>query len=524
MVISDDKFSTSAGAANSNEHFRRIAPKRSRESLQRSKRIHLRWARDVQKMLNDLRALEFSPRPASPLQKMCEAGSEYGLRALEEKISSKFFSLLKQKAKRRIKADLRRVLARATRPCFALELNAFRCAYEAIYFQKVSSTPELIEKKFLGERPYDRLISLFKKFPVLAELWSQLIHQWCESISEVLGRVEADKQSVSRDFFGGQHVGKIIDLRTGLSDPHNKGRTVMRVQFEAGSIIYKPRCGDGEQEWFNLVNYLNAASLGPKLTAARVLCRDGYCWMQEVRSAACKDEAAARRFYNRLGAMIAVAYLLKAVDCHRDNVIASGEYPVLVDAETLWHVTGEKKTKSLIDPLYATGFLPSSGRRSSYQYRSSVLGKTVPGKHTPHIAAQPVTAEYYENEIINGFRTAWRCLLGTRARRAAFVRHLQHFGGQQSRRIYWSTGNYDAIRRAAVQPAVLRTGIDRDLLIARLCARSAVPKKVSSKEVNALKRLDIPYFIRRAIAGSPLPEDKAAPAEIIEALRRAVHL
>ena len=430
---------------------------------------------------------------------------------------------MRRKAKRRIKDDLRRILARVTRPCFALEFNAFRRAYEAIYSPQAFS-PQLIEEKFLGERPYDRLISLFKKFPVLAELWSQLICQWRDSLSELLARVASDKDRVSRVFFRGRPVGNVIDLRTGLSDPHNKGRTVMRVHFEIGSIICKPRSGHGEQEWFKLVGYLNAASFRPKLVAARVLRRDGYCWMQEINFGPCKDEAAARRFYKRLGGMIAAAYLIRAVDCHRDNLIARGEHPVLVDAETLWHVTEEKKKKSLTDALYATGFLPSSGRRSSYQYRSSALGKSVPGKHTPHIADRPLTAECYENEIASGFRTAWRCLLGTTGRRAAFGRHLQRFAGRQWRRIYWSTKNYEAVRRAAIRPAVLRTGVDRDMLIARLCARNAVPRRVISQEMNALKRLDIPYFIQRANGLSPLPEDKAAPTEIIEALRRAVHL
>lgn len=526
MLISDDEFIAIVVAATGDSDFHRISTNHSPEIFSRPRHFQLPGrASELREMLNGLAELEFTPQRASPLQKVCDAGSEYGLKALEKTVQPERVSLLGPKAKRRIKGDLRRILARVTRPCFALELNAFHCAYAAIYSQKVSSTPELIERNFLGERPYDRLISLFKKFPVLAGLWSQLICQWCDSVSELLARVEGDKQRVSRVFFRGQPVGKIIDLRAGLSDPHNKGRTVMRVQFQAGSIIYKPRSGQGEQEWFRLVGYLNATSLRPKLTAARVLCRDGYCWMQEVKFAPCKDQAAARRFYKRLGGMIAVAYLLKAVDCHRDNVIASGEHPVLVDAETLWHVVAdEKKTQSLLDPLYGTGFLPSFGRPSSYEYRSSVLGRTRSGKHTPYVAATPLRAARYEVEIINGFRSAWRCLLGTRARRAAFDRRLQRLRGREARRIYRSTNRYDAIMRASIQPAALRSGGDRNLLIARLCARRAVPHAVIREEINALKRLDIPYFIRRATARLPLPEDNTAPPEIIEALRRAVHL
>jgi lantibiotic modifying enzyme len=525
MLISNEEFIAIVVAATSHSDFHRISTNHSREIFSRPRHFRFpHWASDLREMLNGLAELEFSLQQGSPLQKVCEAGSEYGLIALEKTVSSELLSLLRRKAKRRIKDDLRRILARVTRLCFALELNSFRCAYEAIYSQKVSSTPELIEKKFLGERPYDRLISLFKKFPVLPRLWSQLICQWCDSVSELLARVEGDKKRVSRVFFRGQPVGKIIDLRAGLSDPHNKGRTVMRVQFQAGSIIYKPRSGYGEQEWFSLVGYLNAASFRPKLTAARVLCRDGYCWMQELKFAPCKDQAGARRFYRRLGGMIAAAYLLKAVDCHRDNVIASGEYPVLIDAETLWHPPGNNKIMSPLDGLASTGFLPSSSRRSSYHYRSSALVSTPPGKHTPYIAATPVRATGYEIEIVNGFSRVWRCLLGTKARRAAFTRRVQRLRGEERRRIYRSTGAYDAIMRASIQPAALRSGVDRDVLIARLCSRNAPPQSVIREQIDALRRLDIPYFIERATAGLGVPEHNAAPAEITEALRRAVRL
>ena len=477
---------------------------------------------DAGEMLDGLAELEFTPRPASPLQKLCEAGSEYGLRTLEKRVSSELLSLLQSRPKRRLKDHLRQILARATRPCLALELKAFHCAYEVIYSPKDSLAPE-IEQKFLGERPYDRLISLFKKFPVLVELWYRLFDQWCDSVSELLARVDADKQTLSRVFFRGRPLGEIVDVRAGLSDPHNKGRTVMRVQFRAGPLIYKPRSGHGEQEWFRFIACFNAASFRPKLTAARVLCHAGYCWMEEVKSKPCKDQAAARRFYKRLGGMIAAAYLLKAVDCHRDNVIACGEHPVLVDAEALWHLAGEKKT-DLLDPLYRTGFLPSSSRRSSYQYRSSVLGRTAPGRHTPYVAAKPLAGSCYEKEIMRGFSQAWRCLVGTEERRTAFARYLQCIQGREWRRIYRSTAQYDTIMRASIQPAAMLSEADRNLFIARSCDQSVAGNMITREEINALKRVDIPYFIARATTASPLPEDKAAPAKLINALRRAVHL
>jgi len=245
--------------------------------------------------------------------------------------------------------------------------------------------------------------------------------------------------------------------------------------------------------------------------------------MEHIQPGPCKDQNAARRFYQRAGGMLGAAYLLEAVDCHRDNLIACGEYPVLIDAETLCHAMRERKTQSLLDPLYETGFLPRTGQRSSCQYQSSVLGRTTLGHHAPKIAAKPLSAVRYEMEIINGFRRAWCCLIGTTRRRVAFVRRLQRLQCRERRWIYWPTRNYDAIRRASIQPAALRSAVERDPLIGRLSARRGVPEVVIREEVNALKQLDIPYFTRKTTAG-PLPEDNAAPTEIVESLRHALHL
>src|SRR5262249_42256222 len=156
------------------------------------------------------------------------------------------------------------------------------------------------------------------------------------------------------------------------------------------------------------------------------------------------------------------------------------------------------KGTNLLDPLYGTGFFPSSGRRSSYQYRSSVLGRTAPGRHTAYLGAKPLSGSFYEDAIVSGFRQAWRSLLGTAKRRAAFARYLQRLRRQAWRRIYRSTAEYDRIMRASVQPAAMRSGVNRNRFIAASCKRTAVAQSVAREEINALKRLDIPYFSQRS--------------------------
>jgi lantibiotic modifying enzyme len=538
MIISDEEFFAIVRAAASCEDFL-YRKKREpfsmadaartssglREALSERLRVEIPvWANELREMFDALPKFEFSSRNGSPLHKLCKCGARYGSQKLEARASLELLALLSQKARAHLERELERRIVRATRPSFTLELKAFRLAFWAIYNQREIELPGVMMKKFLGRKPCERLFPMFKRFPVLAKLWRVLISQWIDETAELLLRFSADRIALSQGFLASRPVDKIIDLRSGVSDPHNGGRTVAFIRCKGGSIIYKPRPGYGEREWFEFVRHLNAKGLRPDLRAAKVLCRDGYCWMEEIKCAPCKDQPAASRFYERLGATIAAAYLLRAVDCHRDNVIASGEHPVLIDAETLWHLSRSEQTQNRLKTLFQTGFISASKQRSSLQYRSSVLGRDDSGRHIPRISNERLNASKYEREIITGFRRTWQCTLGSRKRRIEFTRLWQGGRPKQVRWIFWPTESYIAIMRASIQPAALRSGIERDRLITRFCTRSALPRAILHEEINALRRLDVPYFIRKIKLGPLPPEEDAPPTQIIEALRRAAHL
>lgn len=460
----------------------------------------------VRKMLSALADVEFGPRHASPIVKVCQAGARYGWQEWEASSNQKLLACVSSRARASLTRDLRRSLERLTRPCLELERTSFGLAMNALGIPAGQTDPKLADRMFLGDKPSHRLFSLFKKFPVLARLWCQLISQWREHVTEILSRFTKNRTALSRAFFAGQPVGTIVDCHCSLSDPHNHGRTVMQLCFRAAAVIYKPRPGDGEWEWGSLLHWMNAQSFRPKLRAGRVLRRKGYCWMEWIDAAPCKNAAAARRLYKRMGGMIAAAYLLKAVDCHRDNLITSEEDPVLVDAEALWHVSPGTEAQTPLDLLSRTGFFPNSNHRS-LQSRSSVLSRSM-------IAP-------YEREMINGFRTGWDCILGTTERRRAFARRLRRIQAQERRWIYRATEEYEAIRRASIQPTALRSGGERQQLIDRLCRRGPVASEAIEIEIKALGRLDIPYFVRSGKGRTTL-DPTSMRAEVCEALRCAL--
>jgi len=480
---------------------------------------HLVPRRELRRMLKALGASEFFARRAPPLAKLCAAGAEYGWCELERVAGNNLIHQTSAKARTSLRRYLRKTLERITRPCLDLEWKSFKLATSALGL--AASDPAVTERMFLRERPGNRLALLFQKFPVLARLWCLTITQWREHVVEVLERCRADRRAIGEFFFGKTVADTVADLRPGLSDSHNRGRTVTLVEFDGGSrVIYKPRAGKSESAWFSLLGWMNRNGFQPRLRLARLLLRKDYYWMEYLDVASCENEAALRRFYERMGALIAAAYLMKAVDCHRENVIAAGEDPVLVDIDAIWHVSPLTKTQSLADVLYRTGFFPNS-RPASLQSRSSVLGSSTTGKHLARIAGKPVLAAHYTNEIIAGFSRAWNCILGTPSRRTAFLRIVRRVRSHRRRWIYRATESYGATLQASVEPGPLRSMAARQALITSTCRRRAPTAALAKAEIDALTRLDLPYFVRKT--NHAMPSDKnSVPSELTEAIRSAL--
>jgi lantibiotic modifying enzyme len=479
-----------------------------------------RRTRELRELLAMLGDYRFRPRQARALTMLCRAGVDHGWKGFEKQDNTGLLTLLSSKAKANLKRNLQSTLERITRPSFELEWMSFTLAVRSLGFPN-RENPALTARMFLRENPDDRLGLLFKKFPALAYLWTLATVQWRDHVLELLGRIRKDRAALSKAFFKQGVPNQIMDLRLGLSDPHHGGRSVSLIVFNRDNrVIYKPRSGQNELAWFSFLGWMNQNGFQPKLRLLRVLVRKDYCWMEFAGACPCSNGAAVRRFYERLGGLIAAAYLLKAVDCHRENLIAAGEDPLLVDTDALWHVSPVTKAQSVGDVLYGTGFFPNAKRRS-LRSRSSVLGPASRGDHLPHLGCRSIPPGRYGDAIMSGFHRAWRCVLGNPARRTAFRCRVESIRARKRRWIYRATTEYGAILRASVRPAVLHSAAERGALVSELSRRSAVSKSVVQAEINALCDLDIPYFTRRTRGPMP-PEPTHLPSALLRAIRTAL--
>ena len=259
--------------------------------------------------------------------------------------------------------------------------------------------------------------------------------------------------------------------------------------------------------------------------------------MEFITASACASEEARHRFYHRQGSLLALLYLLGANDVHAGNLIAVGEYPVLVDLETLVQPGLPRDTSALTAAEVAAGEAASSSvltvgllpwRSGAGQADGSVdlsgLGWT-PGQQTPLAiptvrdagtdairielsprimqtpAHRPVDGDAslrlldYADDVLAGFTEAYRLCEEHGSELAAGP--LASLCGGEVRVVVRPTIWYSTILQTAFHPDVLRDALDRERhfdALWREAPKSPVLAACVEHERADLWRNDIPIF------------------------------
>src|SRR5262249_21354077 len=147
-----------------------------------------------------------------------------------------------------------------------------------------------------------------------------------------------DWEQIRAQFALTSDPGMLIAVSGGAGDTHRGGRSVMMLQFASGwQLVYKPKSLTVDVHFQELLSWLNERGDHPGFRTVKLLDRGTYGWSEFVPVCDCLSEEEVERFYERQGGYLALLYALEATDFHAENIIASGEYPILVDLEALLH-------------------------------------------------------------------------------------------------------------------------------------------------------------------------------------------
>jgi type 2 lantibiotic biosynthesis protein LanM len=231
-------------------------------------------------------------------------------------------------------------------------------------------------REFIAELKAGGSRQLFEQKPVLLRLIAVSTRQWIDATREFIDRLAADLPEVRRELIKAPVGAKVVEITSGVSDPHNDGRGVSIVAFADGTrVVYKPKDLRLDVAWRRLVERLNGAGAPITLKTARALSRNGYGWTEFIEHAGCADARDCDTFFRRAGAWLALLHCFVATDIHQENMLAVGDHPVPIDLETMLqpsaeeHRIGEPEAEAfdaamdiIGNSVMTVGLLPAYGR------------------------------------------------------------------------------------------------------------------------------------------------------------------
>lgn len=300
---------------------------------------------------------------------------------------------------------------------------------------------------------------------------------------------------------------------TPLGDRHNGKNTCLIREDDGREYIYKPRSAQTERAWSRFLSRLSDAGLVLLPKCVEILSENGSEHTEAIVRHRETDEAGLYRYWQRCGTLVFLTYLLGSTDLHNENLIAHGEYPVLVDLETLMNGTVQNTVSdgTLLESVFQSHLLPHFVGGAD---NGGLTGTG--GKNLPLCEGKPVSACQYLDELRSGFETAYRFAL---SHRALLKEALSEFSGCTFRTLLRPTTVYFKMLHnlqlipEEERPALADSYLRRAYTHGGDAPLSDGEAKQLQAETDALLAQDIPLFYADAdgtalfCAGKKVRED-----------------
>jgi class II lanthipeptide synthase len=375
--------------------------------------------------------------------------------------------------------------------------------------------------------------------PVLRRRLDTMVRDAMDAFREVLTAFVADQAALTSAELLAPRLGS--ELITGLfptgSDAHNRGRQVVGVEVSSGArIVYKPRSLASDAFLHELY-----AAAEPYLRYSLRECvpasvtAESHGWQRFIRATSMDTTAQARRYYYRFGALCAIFGSIGASDLHDENMLAAGEFPCVLDTETLIradagvaddslpHLLINQLKTSIVSTMLVPVRNPDSpvdvlmagvgvaGDQQSTMKRSVVRNEDndaihvarepfayTHGSNVARLGGEPLRATDYFADIVDGYVAALAAVRGP-----DLVKVLDNYPGMRVRCLMRSTLVYGRYIDAATHPSYLREPAAAERLFGLLSRYPDYLSPAAVEFVGAAERAsmsigDIPYFVTRA--------------------------
>lgn len=387
---------------------------------------------------------------------------------------------------------------------------------------------------FLATLAADKGKRFFTDNPVILRLLRIRLEYWLKNSAYLIKSLYRDRLLVERELGMApfQQVERLWPLR---SDSHHEGKTVCIVQTDQGEkIVFKPRSLALELGFMRILSHLNQTAGTALFRIMRMLDRKTHGWCEYIEHSESSHPEDVEMFYYRTGLLTAVLHAFRATDCHFENLIASRNYPVMVDLETLFHPDPvisakhsaiRKDRAELLGSVTRIGILPDAQglneegdltalgaglesqsfvRRRYVHVGSSLMAlkddsitlESPPSRPT----AEALSRDALVAQIKRGFHDGYHLLLRERDTILTSRELLPSLKAAKCRYVARPTRAYAWLLQRSIDGSVTHSGIDSSLEFERLyrmCLDEEYRQQwysIAESERHALEHLDIPHF------------------------------
>ncbi|MFY9225576.1 MAG: type 2 lanthipeptide synthetase LanM family protein [Blastocatellia bacterium] len=383
----------------------------------------------------------------------------------------------------------------------------------------------------------DVALRILQEYPVLARRLTLMINHWAVCNVTVLERLCKDWENIKKTFSPEKDPGVISsDKLSSSGDMHRSGQ-VVTLKFTSGfKLVYKPRSLSIDLHFQQLLSWLNDNGVAAPFRILKILNCGSYGWTEFVTHESCFSEAEIERFYYRQGGHLALLYALRGEDFHSENLIASGEYPILIDLETVFCqqivVPSDENFNPLNNSVMNVGLLPvpeygnDENKGIDFSGLSGYSGQLTPYKlpklegtgtdeiriehkqliyeediiHQPKLNGENIVVENYVETIVKGFIDTYSLLENNKEKLLAPDGLIAQFADDEVRVILRSTKEYGILLSKASDPNMNRNSIAIEWLFDNLWKQTEkspyLLKTIASERQSLLDTL-IPRFIAR---------------------------
>ncbi|GAA5611642.1 type 2 lantipeptide synthetase LanM [Streptomyces platensis] len=375
--------------------------------------------------------------------------------------------------------------------------------------------------------------ALLDRYPMLRQRLATVTENILAACREVLDAYREDTRALSGAFGLDPSGEAITELEPSSSDPHNGNRRVVFLTTSGGHrLVYKPRALTGDaflRDLYRAAEGHLTHSLDACVPESVTVAEHG--WQRFTDPSPMHEAGQVPNYFYRFGALTCLLSAIGATDLHDENLLAYGEYPCVIDTETLLRGDGGVANDSLPHILInqmknsvsSTMLLPvenpdsvidviMSGAGLIGEQQSEMRAPVVTDKHSDAIRVDwdPISYSHTMNvptlgeeqqsiadhfpHVMAGYRDALAFL-----RTGDVEKTLAAYPDIPVRSVLRSTEVYSRYLDASTHPKYLVSQAEADRLHGLLSrkTRQLEPHQIAylrESETAALNAGDIPYF------------------------------